>query len=120
MSRRFAEGLFVRLRVISWIESLPTADDPLNHTKNHENQKPARGPATLFKASEQPAASHLKLSGVRCPGSDASVQSINFDWAFRLRKEEPNRSRYSKHLKLSRVSACGYCSPTLTMSGLTA
>jgi hypothetical protein len=28
----------VRLRVISWIESLSTAGDPLNHTKNHEKQ----------------------------------------------------------------------------------
>ena len=28
----------MRLRVISWIESLPTAGDPLNHTKNHEKQ----------------------------------------------------------------------------------
>jgi len=27
---------FVRLRVISWIESLLTSGDPLNHTKNHE------------------------------------------------------------------------------------
>ena len=28
--------LFVQLRVISWIESLPTEGDPRNYTKNHE------------------------------------------------------------------------------------
>jgi hypothetical protein len=28
----------VRLRVISWIESLPTASYPLSHTKTHEKQ----------------------------------------------------------------------------------
>jgi hypothetical protein len=34
----FTEAPFVRLRVISWIESFPTAGDPLNHTKNHEKE----------------------------------------------------------------------------------
>ena len=46
-SNRLADGLsidlmevfFVRLRVISWIESLPTAGDRLNHTKHHEMTK---------------------------------------------------------------------------------
>jgi len=33
------ESPFVRLRVISWIESLLTATDPLNHTKGHEKAK---------------------------------------------------------------------------------
>jgi hypothetical protein len=31
-----SEILFVVLRAISWIESLPKADDPLNHTNPHE------------------------------------------------------------------------------------
>src|SRR5882672_7547334 len=34
--KELTENPFVRLGVISWIEFLSTADDPLNHTKNHE------------------------------------------------------------------------------------
>src|SRR6266480_5557379 len=33
-----SEAPFVGLRVISWIEFLLTACDPLNHTKDHEKQ----------------------------------------------------------------------------------
>jgi hypothetical protein len=37
--RTMPDVLFVGLRVISWIEFLHAAGDPLNHTKNHELQK---------------------------------------------------------------------------------
>jgi hypothetical protein len=38
LSSDFTEVLFVQLRVISWIDSLSTAGDPINHTNNTKNK----------------------------------------------------------------------------------
>lgn len=59
------EVLFVRLRVISWIESLPTAGDPLNHTKDHQQQN-------LF--------SFMKLTSLLA-GSTVIVETLNQVWS---------------------------------------
>src|ERR1700731_4595604 len=77
----------IRLRGISWSESLPTTRDPLNHTKNHEKEGPTKSISQfVFKQeatdlnrcapidgrTDQQRANHAALAiDVRVDGADS-------------------------------------------------